>query len=310
MTSENFLQAWRLFSRGKLRQPAVHKFWLNLENELTALYHDFTHDAYVHGPYTHFTVNDTKKRDIYVARVRDRVVHQLVSSYLEERYKSHFIAHSFAAQKGKGVSAAREYIFGVMRGVRARGDVWIGKMDVKKYFANIDHQILLSLLGRRITDEKIMGLCWKIIQSFAKDGRGLPLGNLTSQWFGNIYLHELDWYAKQILRIPCYARYNDDVIVVGGAEARIRNWMDAIVQFVTTHLKLTIPPSKTSLVRLPMPVDVLGVCTDGVRTWIRPATERRAHDHLAVQYSRLAPTFLDGVCSYCGIRVYSRYEFI
>lgn len=90
----------------------------------------------------------------------------------------------------------------------------------------------------------------------------------------------------------------------------VRRYMDGVMQFVAAHLKLTIPSSKTSLVQLPMPVDVLGVCTNGVRTWIRPATERKAIDRLEAKYVGLASTLLDSACSYYGISVYSGYGFI
>jgi retron-type reverse transcriptase len=304
------LRAWRLFLRGKSRQPAVRRFWLRMERNLTSLYHDLTSNRYTHGPYKHFTVNDTKRRDIYVARVRDRIVHQLLTTYIEKIYQPLFISHSFAAQKGKGVTAARQYAFDVISSIQKQGLVWIGKMDVEKYFANIDHEILLHLLSRRVKDAKILNLCEIVLKSFGNDGRGLPLGNLTSQWFANIYLHELDWYAQHTLDVRHYMRYNDDVLIMCVKEVEARQLTQAIVKFVNDRLRLIIPERKTEIVNIPGgSVDVLGIETDGFGRWVRIATEKRAKRLLDQKYERQSPEFLDAVCSYLGYGITSDVAF-
>lgn len=300
ITRGNLLHAWQQFSRGKWRQRAIHRFWFNLEEQLQSLYHDLTDGTYTHGSYFHFVLHDTKRRDIYVAQARDRVVHQLLSYYLEARFQPHFIAQSYAAQKGKGVHAARVYVLNVMRQLQVHGAVWVGKLDVEKYFANVDHKILIDMLGRRIRDEKIFALCKKVIESFGDDGLGLPLGNLTSQWFANIYLHELDWYAKHALHIRYYMRYNDDVIVVSEHEEMVHAWVEEIVVWVKEGLHLTIPPRKIIVAQLPQPIDVLGWRTDGRRVWIRPATMRKVTARLAEHMSNLHPVLLESMCSYAG----------
>ncbi|MBI5022996.1 MAG: group II intron reverse transcriptase domain-containing protein [Candidatus Magasanikbacteria bacterium] len=277
---------------------------------MTALYHDLINNGYTHGAYKHFTVNDTKRRDIYVARVRDRVVHQLLASCIEEIYQPIFIPHSFAAQKGKGVTAARRYAFDVISSIQKQGHVWIGKMDVEKYFANIDHGILLNLLSRRVKDAKILNLCEMIINSFGNDRHGLPLGNLTSQWFANIYLHELDWHARHTLDIRHYMRYNDDVLMMCSKEVEARQRTEAIVKFVNEKLRLTIPECKTEIVSVPgSSVDVLGIGTDGFKRWVRIATAKRAARLLDQKYERQTPEFLDTACSYLGYGIISDVAF-
>lgn len=300
ISREEIWQAWKKFARGKWRQKAAREFWLRLEANLDELYRELAAESYLHGPYAHFTVNDAKRRDIYVARVRDRVAHQLLASHLEKLYQSHFIAHSYAAQRGKGVAAARAYAFGVIRKLQNQGNVWLAKLDVEKYFANINHAILLELLARRVSDNEILILCREIIKSFGENGKGIPLGNLTSQWFANIYLHELDWYAKHALGIRDYMRYNDDIILVGIDEEGLRAWVSAIVKRVSLYLKLTIPSHKVQIVRLREAVDILGFCTDGYRAWARPATVRRAKAALAQKRLRQAPELLETMCSYYG----------
>ena len=278
----------------------MRKFWLHLEEGLALLYHDLTHSTYTHGSYYHFIRYDQKRRDIYVAAVRDRVVHQVLADYLEMRYLRHFFSNSFASQQGKGVHAARQYVLGTIRRL-LNHRVWIAKLDVEKYFANVDHAILMRLLARRIRDPRILDLCKRVIDSFSIAGRGIPLGNLTSQWFANVYLHELDWHAKQILGIKYYMRYNDDIIVVSSDEVRVREWSNAIVQYAGRDLKLPIPPRKQEIISLPSDsIDVLGVCTDGRRYWIREVTRRKSESMLLRSYDLQAGTLLDTMCSYYG----------
>jgi hypothetical protein len=295
-------RAWHTFARGKWRQKSVQIFWLNLEENLFSLYHDLENGSYRHLPYRHFMVNDTKPRRIAVAYVRDRIVHQLLSTYLSRMYTKRFYEHSYAAQIGKGVSRARAYVLRCIRRYGSRA-AWIGKLDVRRYFASVDHTILLSLLSRRITDARVFELCKIVIESFGQDGRGLPLGNLTSQWFGNIYLNELDWHVKQNLRIRSYMRYNDDLIIVEAREEQIRVWVAMIQAFVVQSLHLSIPSSKVQITHIPEPFDILGLVTDGVRTWIRPTTARKARARIQKKQIRFDPMALETMCSYHGIGI-------
>jgi RNA-directed DNA polymerase len=156
---ENIYWAWENFRKGKLNRKDVTEFWLNLEKNLNGLYHDLALSIYRHGEYNHFVLQETKKRDIYVAGVRDRIVHQLLADYLKSIYSKLFYRYSCSSQKGKGVSFAREYALKTIRRLNYGNSVFVGKMDVKKYFQNVDRGILLNLLRRRIRDEKILNLC-------------------------------------------------------------------------------------------------------------------------------------------------------
>lgn len=253
---------------------------MHLEINLDKLYHELAEGAYTHGPYYHFVAQDTKRRDIYVAAVRDRVAHQLVADYLEEIYTQRFYMYSCAAQKGKGLALARKYVLKIIKQLQNHNGVWIAKLDVKKYFAHINHDLLLEFLQRRIKNQHILWLCRQIIKSFGRGGRGLPLGNLTSQWFANIYLHELDWQAKHIWRIRYYARYNDDVIVIGTEYEQLARYVELIRQFVSQNLLLEIPENKTQIVCLPQAVDILGLCANGDAVWLRPITKKRIERNL------------------------------
>lgn len=278
-------------------------FWLCLESGLAELYHDLVGESYAHGAYKHFVVRDTKQRDIYVAKVRDRIAHQLMAEYLEYKFGVGFYNHSYAAQRGKGVSAARTYALKIIRRLNNRHPVWIGKLDVRKYFSNIDHDILIQLLSRKIKDVKIMNLCRKIIKSFGISGKGLPLGNLTSQWFANIYLHELDFYAKHVLKIKYYMRYNDDIAVFGANEKDVKRWVAEIRKFTTEILLLNIPDNKISVTRLPKAIDLLGLCTNGDSLWFRRAMVKKARKNLLESVINFSQTSTDVASSYYGLGI-------
>lgn len=293
--------AWQKFSRGKLHQRAVLDFWHRADEEVMQVYQELNDGTYRHGSYAHFVVRDTKRRDIYVANVRDRVVHQLIANRIEPIYFNHFYAHSCAAQRGKGVSAAREYLFDSIVELQNHGRVWFVKLDVRHYFASINQEILLKLLARRVREEKLFALCRNVIQSFGTDGRGLPLGNLTSQWFANVYLHELDWHAKHLLGIRFYMRYNDDVLIVSRDETLVRKYVKEIQCFVTEELCLSIPDEKTSVGCLPETLDVLGMCTNGERKWIRLKTIERARKRIKEKRDACDERLLETFSSYHGM---------
>lgn len=157
---------------------------------------------------------------------------------------------------------------------------------------------------KRVKNARIHWLGDEIICSFGEQGKGLPLGNLTSQWFGNIYLDGLDQYITKTLRVRRYIRYNDDMIVVGECESDVWKWVACICAFVTEQLHLEIPRDKISVARLPTPVDILGVVTDGARQWTRTATRVRAEKRLRKRTRALHPKLLDSQCSYASIGVY------
>lgn len=289
--------AWVQFSRGKLKQRAVSEFWFFAERESEILYRDLVVGTYIHGGYNHFVVQDTKRRDVFVATVRDRIVHQLVSNKLARLYSPRFYTYSCAAQKNKGVRLARACVFDWVRTMGDPGKIWFAKLDVRHYFSSVDQNILLRLLKRRVVDQKLFVLCEKIILSFGIDGCGLPLGNLTSQWFANIYLHELDWFVKHELKIKKYMRYNDDMIVLVSSQAEVQEYVHRICDFAFVKLYLEIPPAKISIGPLSKSLDVLGICTNGERLWVRNATIKRAKTKLETSMNILDEKLLDSHCS-------------
>lgn len=300
-------EAWQIFKRGKMRRRAVQEFWLALEDNLEQLYHELISGTYRHGAYHHFVVHDNKRRDIFVAAVRDRVVHQLVASYLDDLYSERFYTYSCAAQTDKGVALARNCVFEIIRREQGRGRLWTAHLDVEKCYASVPHNNLIKILERRAQNSWWLHLCTEILGSFGSAGRGLPLGNVTSQWLANIYLHEVDWLIKNKLNWHWYMRYNDDLFLLSHNEVELRRVAGIVCDFVKTHLLLDIPNKKQIVRCLPQPVDVLGLCTNGVQKWFRPITKRRAIERLQ-NCSAYDENFYARLAAYKCLNVCPRFD--
>lgn len=254
--------AWRSFRSGKSHKECVIEFEHNLENNLFALKAELENLSYCHGKYQRFVVHDPKQRIIHKAEVRDRVIHTLAARKLEEIYQGSFIAHSFSCQRDRGTHRALKSVTTMCRrqSCNYTRNFWYLKCDVKKFFDNIDHETLLKILRRKIQDEKFILLIGKILESFCAGapGRGLPLGNFTSQWLGNIYLNELDYFVKQRLKIKNYVRYADDFVILDARREILEKYLEEIRKFLAGHLKLTLHPDKIILKKFSAGIDWVG----------------------------------------------------
>ena len=200
----NIYRSFFEYRKGKKPSIDLDNFQYNLERKLFALWKDLNTNSYRHGGYRKFLVCDNKKREISVASVRDRVVHRLVYDYLVEVYDKTFIYDAWSCRKGKGLLGAIERAQSFLASDDAKYPLRFWKCDVRKFFDNVDHEILLSILERRIKDEKAFGLLREIVGSFKSKyykNKGIPIGNLTSQIFSNIYLNELDRFIKHELKV-------------------------------------------------------------------------------------------------------------
>ena len=214
---ENLFDAWEAFCRGKRSKPDVMAFERHLEDNIFSLQQGLWEETYSHDPYTPFTIFDPKQRSIHKATVRDRVVHQAVVNGIEPLFEKQFICDSYSCRIGKGAHAAVVRLGTFLRqgSLNDTKTIYGLKCDVRKFFASVDQEILLFLLKRKIKDERIVHLLEHIIGSFSTlPGKGIPLGNLTSQLFANVYLHELDHYVKHDLRVHHYLRYCDDFVIL------------------------------------------------------------------------------------------------
>jgi retron-type reverse transcriptase len=193
-------------------------FERHLEDNIFQLHEDLVTSRYQHGPYSQFHVFDPKERHISKASVRDRLVHQLIYSALTKIWDKKFIFHSFSCRQRKGTHLGITHLQRMMRKVSSNGkkSCFALKMDIRRFFDAMDHRILKQLIRKHISEQKILNLIEFIIDSFqvGLSSKGLPLGNVTSQLFANIYLHELDHFVKHVLRFHYYLRYCDDFILL------------------------------------------------------------------------------------------------
>jgi RNA-directed DNA polymerase len=270
--------AWKKFSRGKKSRKDVSEYQKDLKCNLEVQHDRLQSGEYKHHPYQSFVIHDPKQRQIHKATVADRIVHQAIVSAIEPLFESRFIYDSYSCRVGKGTHAgvARLQTFLRQASKNNTQKVYALKCDVRKYFASIDHEILLRLIARRVTDDSVLELIRTIILSHgAEKGTGIPLGNITSQLFANVYLHELDWFMKQTLGIKHYARYCDDFVVVSPDRVYLENLIEPIRQFLQTELQLDLHPHKVEIRAWDRGIDFLGYVLRPHATTLRGKTRQR-----------------------------------
>ena len=254
--------AWFRFRRGKRKKSDVRLFELNLGDNLAKVYEQLETNMYLHGGYSMFNVSDPKPRIIHKANVADRVVHRLIYDTLYWYFHQRFIHDSYSCRRGKGPYKAIERFkkFAGQVSENYTRTAWVLKCDVRKFFASIDHARLKQILARNISDPNVLWLCGQIIDSFnsGMPGRGLPLGNLTSQLFGNVYMHELDMYVKQGLRVKNYIRYADDFVVISNSRDELEKLLPKVRNFLCGDLKLDLHKDKVFIQAYSSGVDFLG----------------------------------------------------
>lgn len=284
--TEYLFLAWELFRRGKRSKPDVMVFERDLERNLFDLQGDLRAGTYRHGPYRAFTVHDPKARSIHKATVRDRVVHQAIVSAIEPMFDPHFVDDSFSCRFGKGTHAAvqrlRRFLWAASMGNRRTTSVL--QCDIRRFFASVDHEVLLELLHRRVRDGRMFALLERIVQSFSMtSGKGIPLGNLTSQLFANVYLHELDWFVKHELNERRYLRYCDDFAIVHPSRAYLFALVPKVEQFLEWRLSLHLHPRKVTVRTWTQGIDFLGYVLLPRATVLRTRTKHRMLHRLTMQ---------------------------
>jgi len=254
ITFTNLYEAWRKARRGKRYKPAAAAFEQHLDDELMRLSHELQTEAWQPGGYRSFTVHEPKRRKISAAPFRDRVVHHALINIIEPIYERKFIYDSYANRVGKGTHAALDRCTHFMRRYR-----YVLQCDVQQFFPAIDHELLKATLERTIACPPTLRLCENIIDSgvgvlseeydmrwFPGDDllaverpRGLPIGNLTSQFWANVYLNELDQFVKHTLRCNGYVRYVDDFLLFADDKATLHELREQIITFLQ-GLRLTL----------------------------------------------------------------------
>lgn len=238
---QNLHEAYYKASKNKRFTSGYINFRKDSETNLEKLRKSLVDGKYTHGQYRHFIITDPKQRLISAASFPDRVMHHAIMNVLEPVFERQFIFHTYACRKGKGTHAAARYAFKCA----GRSEFFL-KLDVRKYFDSIDHTVLKQFLCRIIKDARCLELLFGVIDSYKIDfegesaGRkkGLPIGNLTSQFFANFYLSALDHFILEKLKPEGYVRYMDDMVIFGDSVKNLKNIFDEVDRFCLEKLAL------------------------------------------------------------------------
>ena len=264
----------------------MQEFSLRRMDNILTLHYELVNGTYRHGGYYAFNISDPKPRNIHKANVRDRLVHHAIHRVLYPEFDKVFIADSYSCRLKKGTHAAIERFerFGHIVSKNNTRTCWVLKGDIRKFFASINHGILLEILRKHISNNRTMDLLEKVIESFSstRPGLGLPLGNLTSQLLVNIYMNEFDQFIKQTLKIKYYIRYADDFVILSESRSQLEVVIPVIDTFLREKLQLTLHPNKISIRTIASGADFLGWIQFPDHRVLRTTTKRRMLKRIAV----------------------------
>lgn len=276
---QNLLEAWREFRVGKTKRSDVQIFEMSLMRNIITLHQDLISKIYSHSAYIPFNISDPKPRNIHKASVRDRLLHHAIHRKLYPFFDRVFINDSYSCRIGKGTHKALDRFreLGYIVSKNHTKTVWVLKCDIRKFFASINHEVLLEVLEGYIPDEDIIWLLTRIISSFKSgtDGVGLPLGNLTSQLLVNVYMNEFDQFIKHHMKPKYYIRYADDFVILSQDKSLLEELLPKIADFLSERLKLDLHPDKVSIRTFASGVDFLGWVHFPNHRVLRTVTKKR-----------------------------------
>lgn len=293
---ENLWNAYLNARRGKRFRGEVLRFANNVEENLIQIQNELIYKTYEVGRYREFHVYEPKKRLIMALPFKDRVVQWAIYRVLEPIFDKGFINDSFACREGKGTQKAAERLQYWMRKLeRGHNKPYYLKLDISKYFYRIDHDVLLSIIKRKIKDNDLLWLLETIIRSedtkfgvplgdhqFEQDridGIGMPIGNLVSQLFANVYLNELDHFAKHELHMRNYIRYMDDIIIVHESKEKLWEVLEEIDLFVRFELNLQLN-NKTQIRPISNGIEFVGYRIWSTHRKLRKSTSKKMRKRL------------------------------
>ena len=272
---QNLYFAYRKARKGKTRKGYVMEFEENLPHNLKALHYELKFQTYKPKPLKTFVLRDPKTRKISKSEFRDRIVHHAIVNVIEPIFDKTFIYDSCANRKGKGNLFAIKRFDLFKRKVSMNSLVlenkfndnnyvsgYVLKADIKHYFREVDHEIIIKIIQKKIKDEKVIWLIGRILNNNesggGEQGKGMPLGNLTSQFFANVYLNKLDYFIKHKLKAKYYIRYVDDFVILHSSKEQLEVWKEEINKFLKKELKIELHKEKSKVIPLSRGVDFVG----------------------------------------------------
>lgn len=287
ISEENFKLAWREAIKHKLRRSEVKNF---TEKDLIKLRNSVIDGSYTVSEYKEKMVYEPKKRIIYILPLKDRIVHHAVIQILKPIFLAKFDYHSYACVEGKGQQAAVKTAANYVRTSK-----YALKCDISKFFPSINHDIMFGMFQRIIKDNKFLEILHKIIYSI-KGETNLPIGNYTSQWFGNFYLTELDNFIRHNLKCSKYVRYCDDFILFSNDKVYLQDCKKRIEFFI--NLKLKLKYSRKDVFNTKQGIDFCGYRIFGKYILLRKSTSKRIKKKM--KYIVFGKKTLNRLGSYIG----------
>jgi len=311
---ENLFLSWQEFKKGKSERPDVMEFELYLEDNIFSLHNELVNQVYRHGSYKTFYIQDPKPRRISKAKVRDRLVHHVVFNELYRLFNPQFIYHSYSSRMERGTHLAVKNLAHCLRKVSRNytRPAYALKCDIRKFFDSVSHQKLLELIKNKIKDRRFLWLVEEIVRSFSVVDKieqggalhGLPIGNITSQIFANIYLNELDQFIKHKLLVKHYFRYADDFIIVHSDPVYLQDLLYYIGEFLKNDLCLELHPNKVRIRKLRQGIDFLGYVILPHHIVLRTKTRGRMLRKLSEKHNLILDHKLEGSEFYQSIQSY------
>ncbi|MBU2496819.1 MAG: reverse transcriptase/maturase family protein [Nanoarchaeota archaeon] len=259
---ENLYLAYKKAKQRKSNKFYVIDFEKSLFKNLVSLHYELKNQTYKPQPFKTFIIRDPKTRKISKSAFRDRIVHHALCNIIEPIFEKIFIFDSYANRKKKGVHKAIQRFDMFKRKVSKNNTraCYILKADIKHYFDEVNHKILIDIINKKIKDEKVIWLIKVILENHKTktESKGMPLGNLTSQFFANVYLNELDNFVKRELRARYYIRYVDDIAIFSNSKEEVENVIIEITKFLRNNLDLELHKEKTKIKLIHSGIKMLG----------------------------------------------------
>lgn len=287
---DNLRKAELIARKGKAKQYGVLVFDKNKEANLLKLHEMLVNKTYRTSPYRIFKIKDPKEREVYaLPYFPDRIVHHLVMIPLEKILKGLFTADTYACVKGKGITAASDALRTSLKDTK--GTMYCLKIDVKKFYPSIDHDILKGMFLRKFKDWNFLNMIFEIIES----APGVPIGNLLSQSFANLYLTPFDHWIKETMKVKNYFRYMDDIVILAPDKDQLHRLLAQIREYWKTKLKLTIKENYQIFPVASRGIDFVGyVHYHQGLTFIRPGIKKRFIRMMSHNRRKAS------IASYCG----------
>lgn len=297
---DNLRLAEKNARKGKSKQWGVRLFDRDPEDKLVNLYHILRNREYLTSPYTIFTINEGKERLIYrLPYYPDRIVHHAIMNVLEPIFVSCFTSDTYSCIKNRGVHKCAARLRRALRDVS--GTIYCLKLDIKKFYPNIDHEVLMRLLRRKIKDPKLLGLLQEIIAS-PGGVKGVPIGNYLSQYLANYYLSGFDHWLKEQMKVRYYFRYCDDLVILGNNKQELRELMEKIREYLGVELKLELKSNYQIFPVAARGIDFLGYRFYHTHTMLRKSIKKNFLRMLRFRRNRKSIVSYGGWLLHCSAR--------